>query len=206
MKTLDFVLKKFNIKANTKSPVELPCTREELVSVFKELKYKTGAEIGVDKGNFSKLLCETVPGLKLYSIDPWEVYNDYDEHRRECVEAELHHMGVNAQVARRKLAPYGGCEIIRKFSMDAIKDFAPRSLDFVYIDGNHKFDYISKDINEWSKIVKKGGIVSGHDYKSRRVEIVDVGRAVDLYVKKHNIGKVFRFAKDNDSSWFFINK
>ena len=36
-------------------------------------------------------------------------------------------------------------EIIRKTSMEAVKSFTPRSLDFVYIDGNHSYPFINKD-------------------------------------------------------------
>ena len=48
--------------------------------------------------------------------------------------------------------------------MEAVEGFVDESLDFVYIDGNHEFRYIAEDIYEWTKKVKKGGIVSGHDY------------------------------------------
>ena len=48
--------------------------------------------------------------------------------------------------------------------MDAIEDFEDESLDFVYIDGHHGFRYVAEDLVEWSQKVKKGGIISGHDY------------------------------------------
>lgn len=48
--------------------------------------------------------------------------------------------------------------------MEALEDFADESLDFVYIDANHEFRYIAEDLFEWTKKVRKGGIVSGHDY------------------------------------------
>lgn len=48
--------------------------------------------------------------------------------------------------------------------MEAVKDFDDESVDFVYIDGNHEFKYVAEDICEWSKKVKKGGVISGHDY------------------------------------------
>ena len=48
--------------------------------------------------------------------------------------------------------------------MDAVEDFEDESLDFVYIDGHHGFRYIAEDLCEWSYKVRKGGIISGHDY------------------------------------------
>lgn len=62
-----------------------------------------------------------------------------------------------------RLSPYD-CTLIRKSSMDSLADFKDESLDFVYIDSNHQFRYIAEDLYEWSKKVKKGGIISGHDY------------------------------------------
>lgn len=46
--------------------------------------------------------------------------------------------------------------------MAAAPDFKPESLDFVYIDGDHKFKYVAEDISEW--FWKKGGMIAGHDY------------------------------------------
>jgi glycosyltransferase involved in cell wall biosynthesis len=48
--------------------------------------------------------------------------------------------------------------------MQAVTDFADESLDFVYIDGNHQLKYVVEDIVEWTKKIKKGGIIAGHDY------------------------------------------
>jgi predicted O-methyltransferase YrrM len=67
--------------------------------------------------------------------------------------------------------------------MEAVKDFKDESLDFVFIDGNHQYSYVLEDITEWSKKVRSGGIVSGHDY----FEFLDNGviRAVNEYVKQY---------------------
>ena len=72
--------------------------------------------------------------------------------------------------------------IIRASSMDAVRDFQPESLDFVYIDANHSFDYVMQDIIEWSRRVRKGGIVAGHDYtQKKKYEDLHVVEAVAAY-------------------------
>ena len=53
---------------------------------------------------------------------------------------------------------------IRKKSMEAVKDFEDRSLDAVYIDGEHDEPSVREDIKEWRKKVKFGGYLMGHDY------------------------------------------
>lgn len=53
---------------------------------------------------------------------------------------------------------------IRKKSMEAVKDFPDRSLDAVYIDGEHDEESVREDIKAWRKKLKFGGILCGHDY------------------------------------------
>ena len=36
--------------------------------------------------------------------------------------------------------------------------------DFVYIDADHTYEMVKKDVNLWLPLVKKGGIIGGHDY------------------------------------------
>lgn len=74
--------------------------------------------------------------------------------------------------------------------MDALKDFEDESLDFVYIDWNHEFLYVLNDIHEWSKKVKKGWVICGHDYfksNPHGFEHINVKEAVDVYTKFYKI-------------------
>lgn len=59
----------------------------------------------------------------------------------------------------------------------------PDDLDFVYIDGNHNYEYVKKDINIYYKKILPGGIISGHDYP----DILDVKRAVDEFADTNNL-------------------
>jgi hypothetical protein len=199
MNTLDFMKLRFDVKDTDKSPVQLPYTRQELANLFKTLEYTCGAEIGVDKGIFSEVLAKDNPQLRLYCIDPWKIYRKYEDIKDE------HEINVRYGITQKRLAPYN-CKIIRKSSLGALDDFRDGSLDFVYIDGNHTYDYVWEDINAWTKKVKIGGIISGHDYRSVRHALVGVSRAVDKYMLEHNIKMLFRFAKNNDSSWAFVNE
>lgn len=125
--------------------------RKDLARLFKGV----GAEIGVERGMFARHILQTAS--KLFCIDSWESYDDYRGH----VSAELQKRLFGQTVERLK--PYD-CVIIRKKSLDAVRDFDDESLDFVYIDANHDYEQAREDIEAWSKKVKRGGIVSGHDY------------------------------------------
>src|SRR3990167_8478670 len=138
-------------------PAEIPdCSRDDLPQFFVGLGYKVGTEIGVFKGEFSEKFCKA--GLKLYAIDPWQLYKDYEDfYDQEKLNFLYEH-------TKRVLAPYPDCTVVRKTSMEAVTDFADESLDFVYIDGNHQLKYVVEDITEWSKKVRVGGAITGHDY------------------------------------------
>src|SRR3989344_1780949 len=117
--------------------VEIPdCTRDDLPQFFVDMGYKVGAEIGVYKGEYTAKFCKA--GLKMYAIDPWLAYGDYDQRHRKFQERQDFLYGHTQRV----LAPYPDCTIVRKTSMDAVKDFEDNSLDFVYIDGHHGFKYV----------------------------------------------------------------
>ena len=100
--------------------------------------------------------------------------------------------------------------------MDATADFADGSLDFVYIDGAHDFKNVACDICEWSKKVRVGGIVFGHDYKrsipGKSKYPVDVKDVVQAYMYSQGIRPWFvltndirdpKFGRDNPG-WMFV--
>ncbi len=138
-------------------PAEIPdCSRDDLPQFFNDMGFEVGAEIGVDKGEFSEKFCRA--GLKLFAIDPWKYDNDYQDSRSQD------RLDFLYEHTKRVLSPYPSAVIMRKTSMEAVNDFPDNSLDFVYIDGNHQLKYVIEDIFEWSKKVKVGGVISGHDY------------------------------------------
>lgn len=92
--------------------------------------------------------------------------------------------------------------------MDALDIFKPNSLDFVFIDGDHRFRYIAEDLYEWFSKVKKGGIVSGHDYfctwSGAHNVIIQVGPVVDAFVKAFGIEDFYTFGNNKSPSWMFF--
>jgi hypothetical protein len=52
--------------------------------------------------------------------------------------------------------------MIRKPSFEAVDDI-PNNIDFLYIDGNHKYKYVFKELQLYYDKVKPGGIIIGDD-------------------------------------------
>jgi len=189
------------------------CSRDELPKFFKEIGFKIGAEVGVYKAAFTEKFCKE--GLEMYAIDPWMAYSGAG--RTQKVQERQDFLFEHST---RVLSPYENCEIIRKTSVDALKDFKDGSLDFVYIDGDHEFGHIATDIVEWTKKVKSGGIVSGHDYfctdPRARNTVCNVGPIVDAYVKVFGIENFWTLGRskplseeakdDRYLSWMFIRE
>src|SRR3990167_9297083 len=146
--------------------------RIDLAKSFKEYGFKVGAEVGVDRGEYSEVLCRENPGLKLYCIDFWDLKQG----------GLGNHRGRDYIKCKELLAPYTAT-LIKKYSLDAVNDFEDKSLDFVYIDAGHDFDDVMQDIIRWTKKVRKGGIVSGHDYVPSHRKRIAV--AVNAYIKAH---------------------
>jgi len=191
MDALKHIKDKFKVDLN-QSIVKLPINRTDgFGSLLNRLECGVGAEIGVLRGLYSKWLCHKMRGLKLFLIDPYKSYDEYSEFRDQAL------MDGYYETAKIRLAKYN-VEFVRKFSMDAIDDFLDESLDFVYIDGNHDFEFVVRDIIEWSKKVKVGGIVAGHDYTNYMFE---VRAAVDGWVSARKIKPLFLIG---NKTWFYV--
>ena len=198
-----------NLKPKEKNRIEIPeCSRNDLPEFFVNRGYKIGAEIGVLKGEFTERFCEK--GLKMYAIDPWRNYKDYKHPKGQKRLDELYN------IAKQTLSKYDNCKIIRKTSMEAVTDFKDDSLDFVYIDGRHEFKYITEDVFEWSKKIRKGGIISGHDYfYTRKLPNIHVRYAIDAYTDALNISPLYILGgkyhikgkiRDRWRSWMWIKE
>jgi len=118
-----------------------------------------GVEIGCFKGEFSRTIVSTWPGI-LYMVDPWrplgDEYIDNSNHKNHS-EAYSETMGNIGGYEDRAI-------MVRALSEQAVNLFEDNSLDFIYIDGNHAYDFVKQDIELWYPKVKKGGLISGHDY------------------------------------------
>lgn len=186
------IFRKFRIRAGDTLPFKsYKGTREHLGELMKDFGFKTGAEIGVMRGGYSRFLLGVIPGLKLKCVDPWVEFGGQTAANVEK------YFGI----ATRRLKHFQA-EIIRKPSLEAVKEVPDGSLDFVYIDELHDFDSVILDLICWSKKVRVGGLIAGHDYSNNYFQY-GVIPAVDAYTRAHNITRWY-ITNERDPSFFWV--
>ena len=212
MTTLELICTKWNLSLEGASPIRpisIPDVSREtaLPELFREAGFLVGAEVGVECGLYSERLCKLIPGLKLYLVDCWQPYKGYRDH------VNKEKLNGFYEETRERVKPYD-CILIREWSVEAAKQFKNGSLDFVYIDANHDFANVVRDIAAWAPKVRKGGIVSGHDFIKRKREIMHhVVEAVSGWADCYQISPWFILgrkdkipgeARDNNRSWMWV--
>jgi len=137
-------------------------TRDQFPELLVKCSYKLGVEVGVQRGDHAVHILSRWPG-ELYLVDPWKHYDDgiyVDQGNCSDSDHEIHRKACLEQVA-----PFGSrATILRQFSADAAELFDDGAVDFVYIDANHSYDAVLADLVAWHSKIRRGGLLSGHDY------------------------------------------
>jgi len=148
-----------------------------------------GAEVGVYEGAMSKALFKLIPDLRLYMVDRWKVYSE--DERIGSPKTKIARI-LDAKewkriymAAKKVAAAWPGAHIIQADSVDAAPFIADGSLDFVFIDGDHAYEGVKRDIAAWLPKVKPGGWLTGHDYGNKpdggvRRAVDELGMIVEL--------------------------
>jgi len=146
-----------------------------------------GAEIGTFGGENAEYILKNLNIKKLYLIDAWEsYYNVYNQVKlNKAYERTLKRM----KKFKSKVV------ILKKFSSDALGDIK-ELLDFVYIDGNHDYEFVKKDMENYYKKLKKGGVLAGHD-----IYLPGVSRAFCEFVNEKKL-QPYIWSMD----WWIIKK
>lgn len=137
---------------------EIPnCGRAILPDVFRALGYRVGVEVGVYRGEFNEHLCHSLPDATVIAVDAWETGYDHCFTDQDAI-------SDNERMTRERLAKYPNSVILKCSSLTAAAMFPPKSLDFVYIDADHRFVSVVQDMAAWTSRIRPGGMLAGHDY------------------------------------------
>jgi hypothetical protein len=59
---------------------------------------------------------------------------------------------------------------VKLSSVDASKNYEDKSLDFIFIDADHSYRAVKRDIVAWYPKLKENGMIAGHDFPHRGVK------------------------------------
>lgn len=127
----------------------------------------TVLEIGARWGDSLRYIALQFPLKRYLVIDPYKNYEEYDGDEFNDVL-----QGSEDEIYRKTLALGRQLlgdrfSLIRAFSSEAADQVEDGSVDFVFVDGNHRFEFVLEDLrNYWPK-VSPGGYLCGHDYFTR---------------------------------------
>lgn len=113
---------------------------------------KVAAEIGVFEGLTTEIIANSVDkdGI-VYAIDP------FFKGRLGLCYGEI----ISKKYWKRKQC-INKIKVIKNYSYNAAK-FINEKFDFIFIDGDHSYDGIKQDWEDWSVKLNKGGFILLHD-------------------------------------------
>ena len=179
--------------------------REGILKNIPQIKNGICAEIGVLEGYYSKKILEQNPKT-LYLVDVWMPLENYED-----ITNNINYPDAFAKIKNLSASYPNKCVIIKDTSIQTSKRFKNNFFDFIYIDANHCYEEIKKDVLAWFPKVKSGGVLSGHDYLKFKWEenknFLKNGKDVILYTENQitKIGGEESRGKKNKFGVFGVN-
>jgi len=133
-------------------------SRQEFLNSL-DLTNKYCAEIGVFRGDFSKMILEKNP-LYLYLIDPFRV----NEEKYKSGLTTSYSDREDWLLVKNRFKDDKRVVVLRDYSYDAVKTIKDNYFDFIYLDGSHLYKDVIQDLYQWYPKMKKDSVIAGHDY------------------------------------------
>lgn len=149
--------------------------RDEAMRLVTENGYRDLCEVGVWRGELSRMLAQVARTLVL--VDPW---SDLWNAKYPCTMGEppAGQFVLNCMYEDVR-ATVPSALVLRMPSVEAARYVPDGSLDFVFIDAVHYYAECLADIRAWMPKIHPGGMIAGDDYCPDTPE--GVAGAVDAY-------------------------
>lgn len=174
-----------------------------LPKVIEEHNIKTIVEIGVALGGHAETILTNTNIDSYYGIDPYLYnYDPNDSFSSDIAKYSPRNGQKNFDylytwVKDYRLKPFQDrCNIIRNFSVEAASLFDDESVDCIFLDGDHRYEAVLKDLEAWLPKLKNGGLMIGDDYW-----MTPVAAAVDQFFASRDIEVFFFTAKSGYKLW-----
>ena len=98
-------------------------------------------------------------------------------------------------ICKRQIQPVSDyVNLIKGDSVKSSDKYEDESLDFVFIDGDHSYDGVMRDIEAYFPKIRIGGVIAGHDYEGGWV---DCKKAVDDFFNEGGL----EIPQNQDNNW-----
>ena len=154
------------------------CTRDDLIKHIP--KGAVWAEVGVYRGDFSEKVVNLCQPSALHLIDNWRF--DIEEHNAlgdtsinfSAFAGKIHwqHFGddpnatqqANFEYVTRRFSQTPSVHIRRSRSTEGMEVFPDGHFDVIYVDANHQYEYVLRDLTVARTKLKHGGILLLNDF------------------------------------------
>jgi hypothetical protein len=170
-------------------------TRNDMFSTFR--KNMVIAELGVFEGEFSKEIYSICKPKELYLVDLFSGYfgsgdKDGNNHHYVQLEDEYEKLKIN-------FIDNVEVKILKKSTVDFLNEIQNDMLDIVYIDADHSYSAVKRDLKLTLEKIKYGGLICGHDY----VRYTEVELAVNEFCNENNL-KIKYLTNDGCPSYCIV--
>ena len=186
-------------------------TRNQYHELLKN--YSVGLEVGVEYGAFAEQILQNWEG-RLVCVDFWGKQPNYNEPPNDKNFIEMF------DIFNQKMIPFSDRVLIVKNLSEVASRFFPENyFDFIFIDANHEYSSIKKDMEVWWPKLKSGGLFSGHDwlhnfnptdknmsvyFDGNYIGEYGVNSAVSEFCEKNNYG--FKVTNEEFATWYFYKR
>lgn len=133
-----------------------------LLHLIEKNNFKTMAEVGVKFGRTTFFLLDNVHDLVIHAVD-LDISTFYNKEVKSKY--------------KDRLIP------IKGYSYDVADQLPNNSMDLIFIDADHSYESVKKDIAAYTPKLKDNGILSGHD-----IDYPGVNKAVRELIKDFDVG------------------
>ena len=134
-------------------------TRELLWLARRASENKLIVEFGSYHGRSTRALADNCVNGRIWAVDPWN--GDYPSANGQPLENINTYCypqfcyNLKEHIESKLVVPYRGFS--HSFKL-------PYNVDMVFIDGDHRYETVLKDIDKALELLRYGGIICGHDY------------------------------------------
>lgn len=141
-----------------------------------------GVEIGVWKGEYSKVIADRISPTALYLCDPWLFTPQHPDRwyggTQATSQQDMDNIYGNVV---DMFADNPNVHVIRDVGANLLNYIQAGTLDWTYIDGDHSYEAVLQDLIISYELVKPEGFITGDDFDNGN----DIHKAVEEFVNKY---------------------